>query len=364
MDAHQSLAEAIAHLKAGRKSQAQSILGRLVQQEPSLADGWLWLAACFDDREKQVYCLKKVLSLDPGHEKAQRALAKLHGTPAPTPTHANAPRATSAAAPASESAYTWPQSGVQASLPGVPSINDPPAVPVATRAASKAAAQKGQHFAWFQVWLSVLIKPHEGILRMVLDDPEARPGRGYLWVFTTGTIGFLFSVVVFSLRFDQLLRQMAATSQLGGNAQAAVGYILIGMLVLSPLAGGMSILAIIIGAAIYQLVAQVMGGKGTFKEMVYVMCAIAAPMYLVSALFSALPQAIAGILGFIVSLYSLYLTLAAIKAVNRFTWGSSCVTVIAAPVIILLCSCLIGFMFSMAAVPGIEELMQTLTPMP
>lgn len=372
MDAHQSLAEAIAHLKAGRKTQAQSILGRLVQQEPSLVDGWLWLSACFDERDKQMYCLKKVLALDPGHEQARRALAKLQGVSAAAPTPANA-------APAAQTGYNWPQSGVQATRP--PAASAPQAAPAAGQqprpgaaprsapAAKTGASPAGKHFAWYQVWLSVLILPNENILRMMLDDPEARPGRGYLWVFTAGTISFLLSLVVFSLRFDQVLQQMAASSQSVipsqlGDVQTVIGYFLIGMMVASPLAGGMCVLGTIIVAAIYQFVAQFVDGKGSFGEMVYLMCAIAAPMYLVSALISALPQVFSGVLGFIVSLYSFYLTLAALKAVNRFGWGSSCITVIAVPVLVVLCSCLCGFLFSMMSVPSLENIILTLTPGP
>ena len=79
MDSQSQLTQAIEHLKTGRRAQAQSILARLVQEQPGNADAWVMLSACFDQPERKSFCLDKALSIDPNHPKAMRALEELSG---------------------------------------------------------------------------------------------------------------------------------------------------------------------------------------------------------------------------------------------------------------------------------------------
>lgn len=65
--------------KKGDKAQASKLLAEIVRQEPNNSVAWYGLALCLDERDKKIYCLKKVLSLDPTHEKARQLLEKLQG---------------------------------------------------------------------------------------------------------------------------------------------------------------------------------------------------------------------------------------------------------------------------------------------
>jgi tetratricopeptide (TPR) repeat protein len=73
----EKLQEAVSLYKKGDKSQAMKLLIEIVKQEPNNSVAWYGLALCLDDLDKKIYCLKKVLSLDPSHKKAQQVLENL-----------------------------------------------------------------------------------------------------------------------------------------------------------------------------------------------------------------------------------------------------------------------------------------------
>jgi hypothetical protein len=80
-----SLVEGIAAAKAGDKATARRLLTRAVRQAPESVDAWFWLAAVLDTSQGRLFCLDKVLSLNPDHRLARRgrnALVKVDRAPA------------------------------------------------------------------------------------------------------------------------------------------------------------------------------------------------------------------------------------------------------------------------------------------
>ena len=71
------LRQAIQLIKEGDKSSGGKILGGLVKESPENETAWLWLSVCVKTRDQQIYCLRKVLSINPENNKAKAALAKL-----------------------------------------------------------------------------------------------------------------------------------------------------------------------------------------------------------------------------------------------------------------------------------------------
>ena len=71
------LKEAESLYKQGNKSQAAKLLAEIVRQDPNNYMAWYGLALSLDEYDKKAYCLKKVLSLNPSHQKAQQLLEKL-----------------------------------------------------------------------------------------------------------------------------------------------------------------------------------------------------------------------------------------------------------------------------------------------
>lgn len=359
MDAQQRLAEAIEHGRAGRKSQAQVILAQLIKEDPRFADAWLWMAACFDDPQKQIYCLNKVLEINPQHPRARQALEKLGAAPLPLI------RSTPTITPqeSSQNPATPPPSSVEkdseASLPAkdhassswisdtdyIDNTRDAPGGAVL----SDEEEQSKPHitrYSWWQVWLMATVLSNDENYQAILRDPKGVPSRGYIWILITGLISFLLSALSVSRQLSELPQVIYGSSELPFDISTLLGSSLAGMLLLSPVFAGLSVLGVIISAALYQIAARLLGGKGIFPELVYVLCAIFAPLYLVSSLTSLLPYPASVALGLPISLYVIYLTLKGIKAVNRFGWGSSCITMLAPGLLFGLIGCLCALLVS------------------
>lgn len=73
----EKLNNAIQMIKSGNKSTALPLLKEYIFDNPNDANAWSWLYACLNDTEQKKYCLKQILRINPGHEKARIALLKL-----------------------------------------------------------------------------------------------------------------------------------------------------------------------------------------------------------------------------------------------------------------------------------------------
>lgn len=72
-------------LRAGNKAQAYTLLREAITLNPNNEHAWLWLAGVVPSDEQRRECLKRVLVINPGNTSAQRGLAALSMSPAPTP---------------------------------------------------------------------------------------------------------------------------------------------------------------------------------------------------------------------------------------------------------------------------------------
>lgn len=63
--------------KKGERSQAVEILKEVIRSDPNNLNAWYGLALCLDDVEKKIFCLQRVLRLNPNHQKAKELLARL-----------------------------------------------------------------------------------------------------------------------------------------------------------------------------------------------------------------------------------------------------------------------------------------------
>ena len=339
MDSQEQLKQAFELLRAGQKGQAQAILAPLVRQEPGNARAWYGLAACVDSVEKRKFCLEKALQIDPNNASAQREMAKLAtaGPPQAQPPVKTIP-------PAPRPGAAKPYSPGSLSQPAVEAAGPPSSQPGEQPAAESLLGPRpvGMRLEWYQVWISVLLRPNDRTFQMILNDPAAKPGRGYVWVFTTTLLTYLLTAIIMGLSGQNYFSQLAG--RLGGQAQSfdmgqLTGYMLIAMIIFAPIAAVFAVLGVMLSAAIFQFIAKFMIGQGTFGEMAYALAAVSAPMALISLLVSAVPV-VNLVLGLPLSLYGLYLMLAAIKAVNRFEWGNACATVVVVPILMMVCLCL------------------------
>jgi hypothetical protein len=78
------LQQAIKAARAGQKKEAQVLLTQILKDEPNDVHAWFLLSHVVESEQKQIAYLRKVLALEPGHEKAVQRLAQLE-TPKPLP---------------------------------------------------------------------------------------------------------------------------------------------------------------------------------------------------------------------------------------------------------------------------------------
>ena len=79
-----NLQEAIALIKSGKKKEGGQMLAEIVKKDPRNINAWLWLSSCVNSDPQRIFCLNKVLEIDPNHDLARSALSKLQQPEPPT----------------------------------------------------------------------------------------------------------------------------------------------------------------------------------------------------------------------------------------------------------------------------------------
>lgn len=69
--------QGITAAKAGNKDEARRLLQQSIRLEPDNESGWLWLASVARDAQERVFCLNRILEINPNNETAQKALEGL-----------------------------------------------------------------------------------------------------------------------------------------------------------------------------------------------------------------------------------------------------------------------------------------------
>lgn len=77
MDTSQQLQTAYETAKAGKRPRARQLVQEVLQVEPGNDAAWYLYARIAGDRQKSIYCLKKVLEINPSHERARQDLEHL-----------------------------------------------------------------------------------------------------------------------------------------------------------------------------------------------------------------------------------------------------------------------------------------------
>jgi tetratricopeptide (TPR) repeat protein len=73
----------IAAAKAGKKDEARALLQESVRIEPNNEAAWLWLASVARDPRERLFCLEKVLGINPLNETARKAVDAMQGAAPP-----------------------------------------------------------------------------------------------------------------------------------------------------------------------------------------------------------------------------------------------------------------------------------------
>jgi tetratricopeptide (TPR) repeat protein len=90
-DAKDLRVRGIAAAKAGNRDEARRLLQSAIRLEPDNEVAWLWLASVARDVQERVFCLERLLQMNPNNESARKALAALKGEQEPAPAPAIRP---------------------------------------------------------------------------------------------------------------------------------------------------------------------------------------------------------------------------------------------------------------------------------
>lgn len=83
--AKETLDQAIAALKAGKKAEARRLLESILAADRHHEQAWLWMSGVVDTDAERIICLENVLTLNPYNERARKGLEQLGRTPPPLP---------------------------------------------------------------------------------------------------------------------------------------------------------------------------------------------------------------------------------------------------------------------------------------
>lgn len=178
-------------------------------------------------------------------------------------------------------------------------------------------------YSWFEAWRLALTRPNEETFRSLAGDPNGSFGRALSWIAITSAISYLITASVqllFSGLFAgpgliEVLEQEAGLLLPRGLIIAVVYVCGLPMVVLISAAG------MLIHSGVVQFAASAFGGEGTFAEMAYALAAFTAPLTLISGAIGWIP--LVNYLTIPLGIYSLLLTLLAVKSVNRISWGKT-----------------------------------------
>ncbi len=194
---------------------------------------------------------------------------------------------------------------------------------------------ESKSYSWSEVWISALTKPTVSTYEHLVHDPTASPNKAYGWVFFCSMIAYATTYLI-----GLVIRNLFDTSGFGGFGSAPYsGVSSIWLVCCAPLVGVLAVLGLALQAGLTQLIARMLGGTGSYSELVYGFAAYSAPLSLLTGIIYAIPI-INLCLSIPLAIYSLALFVIAINAVNQFGWGKAIASAIIIPVLlIMLISC-------------------------
>jgi transcriptional regulator with XRE-family HTH domain len=221
----------------------------------------------------------------------------------------------------------------QAELPAVPTAppGEPPRGPLGKDAGPVGHAEESslpQDMApptpqapalpkpWHEIWWTALVRPSEETYAALAEDPHATTRRAYGWMVVSGLLSGVIFAASSGIPADQITSQGALVES---DALFRVVVMVAGPYLIAPILWTLTaLLWLAFTAWLVQRIAGGLGGTGTYSKLVFLLAAFRAPLEPLQALSTI--QDCLFVLGLGVSLYSLVLTMIAVKAVNRLSW--------------------------------------------
>jgi hypothetical protein len=178
---------------------------------------------------------------------------------------------------------------------------------------------------WYWAWAGILSYPSVANFELLVQNPNAKQKTAYFWLAFVGipanlpTIALLVGVVL----------------KLAGNPPAAVvPLIAVGLAALLLLSSFVTILNLIIPVAIQNFIAKRLGGRGTYKQLIYAEATFYVPLLLITSLLNLFPTV--WVFAYPLELYEVILSIVAIKAVHQFGWRKAIISGLALATLLFL----------------------------
>jgi len=181
---------------------------------------------------------------------------------------------------------------------------------------------------WYEIWWDVWRNPGVGSFQVLLQEADHSTTRGFIWIAVTSLIVALATSVL----------TVGSLQNYEPNFASPMVYYLC-VVILTPI---FAIIGLTISTGIYHGIARLLGGTGTWSDLVICVCAVTAPSGLIAgviALITFLVQFpllffIPSLLSFLFGIYAIVLYIIALKASENISGGKA-VLVYFIPVIIV-----------------------------
>jgi len=181
-------------------------------------------------------------------------------------------------------------------------------------------------------WVNTITKPKE---TFAAEKGNASMGKAAVNYIIAGVIS---GVIAFLATLIGLSQTGSATTTAIGAGLGALG------IIVSPI---VTLIGAFIGVGIIWIFAKILGGKGTYTQLFFLVSLFAIPMAVIG-LVIVIP-AVGSILGLLVGLYTLYLWVIAVQSSQELSTGRA-VAAVLIPII------LIGIIIAILAVIGLMAL--------
>lgn len=222
----------------------------------------------------------------------------------------------------------------------------------------------GREMTAIETWIAAVTKPSVETFAKIAAQPGASTGKAFLWA-VLGSLLTSFAAIfanAFSISRtgglgDFLPPEIAQQIPMGsGGAGLSFGVLICGL----PILIIFTLLGFAINVGLTQWVAKMFGGTGNFEKLAYVYASFIVPISAVSAvlvMLGAIPFIgfLFSLISFGVSIYSLVLSVLAVKAVNNFDTGKAVGSIFLPGLVILIFICCCVVIVGVLAGPTISD---------
>jgi hypothetical protein len=171
---------------------------------------------------------------------------------------------------------------------------------------------------WYEIWWEVYSRPGVTSFQSILNEPDHSATRGFIWIAIPSLIAALASSMI-SVGSLQNIEP--------GFASPWVYFLCV--VILTPI---FAILGVIISTGIYHWIAKLLGGSGSWTDLVFSLSAIIAPSELIAGAISLISFVFLQIpvfifipwgLSFVFGIYVIILSILAIMAAEKIGAGKA-----------------------------------------